>query len=84
MSLQASPFPLCAIDATFFPAPLRVSPPRVPSRLIKAVFLVTLPLSHLSLGCQVSAVPMPLWVPLLPAPWLSLELQTLALVEGRW
>lgn len=29
-------------------------------------------------------VPVPLWVPLLPAPRLSPELQTLALVEGRW
>lgn len=52
-SSQFSPFPLRAINATF-PALLQVSPPRVPSHLIKAVFLITLPPSCPSPASQVS------------------------------
>lgn len=53
-SPQASPFPLRAISAAFFLVLLRVSPPRVPSHLIKAVFLVTLPPSRPSPASQIS------------------------------
>lgn len=70
------PFPL---HATFFPALLQVSPPRVPSCLINALFLITWMLSRPTWVARTATVAVPLWVSL----WLSLELQTLAMVEGR-